>query len=269
MPSTSSAPSSRAPYHKTLRLTTLIRDLLESSHTFDNLVADYDRAMEDGVRNRGVVAFKSIIAYRTGLNVERVSFAEAEADFNNRKEQPIWFGYRVKKVRDFLLRRALLNSIPLDSTILIHTGLGDSDIIAKECNPILLWDLLKNDEILPAKVLLIHGGFPFTQEAVYMANVLPRVHFDLSAGTGPAFLETAVSPQRFTELLRSLPLSKLVYSSDGGDPPETLWHDCVIAKRAMAAAFDGMVELGVYTVDEAVKAGEDIFHNNVKTLFRI
>ena len=256
-------------YHKTLRLTTLERDLLESSHTFDNLVADFDHAMEDAVRNRGVVAFKSIIAYRTGLDVGRASAAEAEADFNNRKSQPTWFGYRVKDLRDFLLRRALVNSIELDATVLIHTGLGDSDIIAKRANPILLWDLLKDDEILPAKMMLIHGGFPYTHEAAYMANVLPNVYFDLSAGTGPAFLEIAVSVSRFADLLRSVPLSKLVYSSDGGDPPETLWHDCVVAKRAMAGALDQMVELGAYGVDEAVEAGEDIFYNNVKALFGI
>ena len=118
-------------------------------------------------------------------------------------------------------------------------------------------------------MMLIHGGFPYTHEAAYMANVLPNVYFDLSAGTGPAFLEIAVSVSRFADLLRSVPLSKLVYSSDGGDPPETLWHDCVVAKRAMAGALDQMVELGAYGVDEAVEAGEDIFYNNVKALFGI
>ena len=256
-------------YHKTLRLTTLEKALFESSHTFDNLVADFDRTMEDAVHNRGVVAFKSIIAYRTGLDVRRASAAEAQAAFNNRRQEPTWYGYQAKDLRDFLLRRALLNSIPLNATILVHTGLGDSDIIAKQANPILLWDLLKDDEILPAKMMLIHGGFPYTYEAAYMANVLPNVYFDLSAGTGPAFLEIAVSVSRFADLLRSVPLSKLVYSSDGGDPPETLWHDAIIAKRALAGALDQMVELGAYAVDEAVKAGEDIFHNNVKALFGI
>ena len=256
-------------YHKILRLTTLERDLLESSHTFDNLVADFDRTMEEAVRKHGCVAFKSIIAYRTGLDIRRVGVAEAEADFNARARQPVWFGYKVKKLRDFLLRRALLNSISLGVPVLVHTGLGDSDIIAKQCRPMLMWDLLKDDQVLPAKVMLVHAGFPYTLEAAYMASMLPNVHLDLSSGSGPAFLEIAMSASRLADLLMSVPLPKLVYSSDGGHPPETLWHDATVAKRGLAGALDRMVALGAYTVDEAMQAGEDILHNNAKTLFVI
>ena len=160
---------------KVFRLTTLVRDLLERSTSFESLVADYDDAMERAVKDHGVIAFKSIIAYRTGLHIESATEAEAAADFAVRKEQPVWFGYRVKRLRDFLLRRAMLNAIRLDSMVMIHTGLGDSDIVALECRPLMLWDLLKDDDTIACDVMLIHGGFPFTEEATYMANVLPNV----------------------------------------------------------------------------------------------
>ena len=253
---------------KVLRLTTLVRDLLESSTSFDSLVADYDAAMHSAVRDHGAIAFKSIIAYRTGLHIRRVPEGDAAASFARRNEEPTWFGYGVKPLRDFLLRRAVLNAIELDSMVMIHTGLGDSDIVANECRPILMWDLLKDDETMACKTMLVHGGFPYTDEAAYMASVLPNVYFDLSAGTGPAFLEQAVGPERFRNVLRSVPNEKIMYSSDGGEGgPETLWHDCMTAKHALGGALGRMVDEGYYTEDEARAVGEDALYNNAARVF--
>lgn len=254
---------------KTFRLTTLVKDLLNTSTSFENLISDYDAAMNDAVKNHGCIAFKSIIAYRTGLNIEKVSESDAAASFDNRKSEPTWYGYKAKALRDFLIRRSLLNCIKLDATFMIHTGLGDSDIVAMECRPLMLWELLTNDELMECKVMLIHGGFPYTEEATYMANVLPNVYFDLSAGTGPAFLEKAVSPERFTDVLRSVPNSKVIYSSDGGEGgPETLWHDCVTAKSAVGYALGNLVDEGIYDEIKAQSIGKDIFYNNSKRLFK-
>jgi len=254
---------------KVFRLTTLVKDLLDTAATFDNFIADYDAAMDSAVKEHGCIAFKSIIAYRTGLNIKRVSETEAEADFNNRKEQPAWFGYKVKALRDFLIRRSIANCIRLDATLMLHTGLGDKDIIALESRPIMLWDLLTDEDCMECNVLLIHGGFPYTEEATYLANVLPNVYFDLSCGTGPAFLEKAVSPERFTDIMRSVPNSKVLYSSDGGEGgPETLWHDCFTAKSAMGYALGKLVDEGIYSDSQAKSIGEDVFYNNSKRLFR-
>jgi predicted TIM-barrel fold metal-dependent hydrolase len=253
---------------KVYRLTTLVRDLLENSKNFENLVADYDAAMTTAARDDGAVAFKSIIAYRTGLDIKRVSEGDAAASFARRKEEPTWFGYRVKELRDFLLRRAVMNAIDLDAMVMIHTGLGDSEIVAKACSPINLWDLLRDDETMACKTMLIHGGFPYTNEAIYMTSVLPNLYFDLSAGTGPAFLEKAVEPERFRDILRSAPNEKIMYSSDAGEGgPETMWHDCLTAKHALGTALGSMVDEGYYTNAEAKAAGEDVLYNNAARVF--
>ena len=253
---------------KTLRLTTLVRDLFETSSSFDSLVADYDATMRSAVRDHGAIGFKSIIAYRTGLDIRKVTEAEAAESFANRKSEPTWYGYRAKPLRDFLIRRSVLNAIELDSMVMFHTGLGDSDIVANECRPILLWDLLKDDETMACKTMLIHGGFPYTDEAAYIASVLPNVYFDLSAGTGPAFLEQAVGADRFRNVLGSVPNEKIMYSSDGGEGgPETLWHDCLTAKRALGGALGRMVDDGFYTEAEAKSVGEDALFGNAARVF--
>ncbi len=253
---------------KVFRLTTLVRDLLESSTNFDSLVADYDAAMTTAARDQGAIAFKSIIAYRTGLDIKKVSEGDAAAAFARRKDEPVWFGYRVKELRDFLIRRAVLNAVELDAMVMIHTGLGDSEIVAKACSPINLWDLLRDDETMACKTMLIHGGFPYTEEAVYMTSVLPNLYFDLSAGTGPAFLEKAVGPERFRDILRSAPNEKIMYSSDAGEGgPETMWHDCLTAKHALGSALGRMVDEGYYTEAEAKAAGEGALYSNAARVF--
>ena len=253
---------------KTFRLETLIGSLLEVSESFKSLVTSFDEALENAVWTEGCVAFKSIIAYRTGLDIQRVSEAEAEEDFKVRAERMMWFGPHVKKLRDFLLRRALIKSVSLKVPVLIHTGLGDTDVVASECNPVLLADLLRDKEVVPAKVVLVHGGFPYTYEAGWLANVLPNVFFELSACL-PPFVEPAVSARRYGDVLQWVPLPKLIYGSDSSEIPETTWYYALLAKRAMAQALSELVETRVLTEREALEAAENIFFNNAKALFRL
>ena len=253
---------------KTLRLETLIRDILESNPSFEALISAFDEALQNAVVVEGCVAFKTVIAYRTGLDIQMVSEVEAEKDFSDRAQRTMWFGAYVKRVRDYLVRRALVKSIDLGVPLLIHTGLGDTDIVASRCNPALLLDLLRDDEVLPASVVLIHGGFPYTYEAGWLANVLPNVYFELSAGL-PPYMEPAVSTRRYGEVLQWVPPAKLLYGSDAANYPENVWYYATVAKRAMAAALDDLIEEGVLTLDEALAMGEDVFFNNARRLFRL
>ena len=253
---------------KTFRVETRIRDILESSPTFESLLSAFDDALQNAVQVEGCVAFKTVIAYRTGLDIQPVDEAEAKKDFADRAQRTMWFGPYVKRVRDFLLRRALVQSIDLKVPVLIHTGLGDTDIVASRCNPALLLDLLRDEEVLPASVVLIHGGFPYTYEAGWLANVLPNVYFELSSGL-PPYLEPAVSKRRYGEVLRWVPHAKLLYGSDAAYYPENVWYHATVAKRAMTAALNELIEESVLTPEEALAMGEDVFFNNARRLFRI
>ena len=64
-----------------------------------------------------------------------------------------------------------------------------------------------------------------------------------------------------------VPLPKLVYGSDGSEFPEILWYYARAAKSAMAGALSELVDAGVFTVEEALQQGANIFHDNARTLF--
>jgi len=123
----------------------------------------------------------------------------------------------VKKLRDFLIIKAMELSIDLNVPMQVHTGVGDYDIVLDECDPALMYELLKDEKLRHATVVLVHSGFPNNQNAAFMASALPNVFLDFSL-TIP-FLNPA-SHERLLEILEIAPSSKIMYASDGFNLPE-------------------------------------------------
>ena len=95
---------------KIFRLDTFFKELLTAHKSFEELCAAYDLGIRDAVRNGGYVGLKSIIAYRTGLKIQRVEQTQAKEDFEqveNGRAEAAWFGPKVKRLRDFLFVRGV------------------------------------------------------------------------------------------------------------------------------------------------------------------
>ena len=105
----------------------------------------------------GAVAFKSVIAYRTGLDITHPSLEEARAAYTRWRAD----GFREtrthgKPVRDLLLERTLEVAGAAGVPVHIHSGGGDPDSLVPHARPAGLFDLLKRHPRQP--VLLIHAG---------------------------------------------------------------------------------------------------------------
>ncbi len=254
---------------KIFRLETFVNDLLAQNRDFEQLLSAFDSGIRDAVRTKGHRGLKTIIAYRTGLDIHRLEFGEARQDFEDAKAgraELAWFGPKVKKLRDFLIIRALELSIELDVPMQFHTGVGDYEILLDKCNPALLFDLLKDDKLRHATVVLVHSGFPDTQNAAYMASVLPNVFADFSL-TIP-FLNP-VGHERLKEILQVAPRSKLMYGSDGFNLPELFWLGAKVGKLVVARALDDLVRDGLYDEGEAERIARGILFENANKLFRL
>jgi hypothetical protein len=75
------------------------------------------------------VGFKSIVCYRTGLDVQPVAFEVAASHFYKLKQQ---FNNQLlrlvdKPLIDFLLQQALLIAAKYKLPLQLHTGFGDPD----------------------------------------------------------------------------------------------------------------------------------------------
>jgi hypothetical protein len=252
------------------RLEPLVKQLLETETKFDEFIRKFDEALLKGIQD-GCVGFKTIIAYRTGLDISLTSEEDARTDFERMfrgHELTAWFGPVVKKLRDHLVCRATEICVKHDRVLQIHTGLGDTDIVGTKCNPILLEDFLKEDKVRPAKVVLVHGGYPYILEASWLANVLPNVYLELSSPLPPYFAP-AVSVRRYVETIQQAPSRKIVYGSDGHQFPEMHWLSARIAKSTLNLSLKQLVELGILDEDDSKEIAEDILLNNVKRLYKL
>ena len=165
---------------------TLMFSILDKSPSLEEAIKEFETSLNDYVRNKGFVGMKSMIAYGgirrgTGLEIGNPSESVARQEFADYKASKGRIdNHRIKNLEDFFTRRALEECIALDVPLEFHTGIGDLDVITEKCNPMLLGTLLKDENLRKAKVILLHGSYPYTAEAGWMAHFFPNVYLDAS-----------------------------------------------------------------------------------------
>jgi len=254
---------------KIFRLEPLVNDCLAKYEAFEQACSAFESAVRTAIRDEGYVGLKTVIAYRTGLSIGRVDQADAKVDFQAAKggrAERAWFGPKVKHLRDYLIVKALELSIDLDVPMQIHTGVGDYQILLDRCDPGLLYNLLTDDRIRHATVVLVHSGFPNNENAAYMASVLPNVFLDFSL-TIP-FLNP-LTHQRIMEILEIAPSSKVMYGSDGFGIPEVFWFSAKMGKRLLEKCFTQFLEEKVFDENQIHEKAESILCKNAAQLYRV
>jgi predicted TIM-barrel fold metal-dependent hydrolase len=252
----------RVPVHGVVRIEPLIAELREDAVDFGALEDAFGARLEEASDAEGTVAFKSIIAYRTGLDVEDASAEEASRAFREWRDDG-WTETRrrTKPVRDRLLAVTADVAKRRGLALHIHTGDGDPEIDLRHARPSELFLFLRRHVDQP--IVLIHAGHPWSHEAAYIAALLPNVYVDLSVlipWAGSA-IERLVA-----DLVATVPTSKLLYGSDEASEPEVLWISARLARRALERVLSEAVDGDYLTAEEAEKAGRGILAGNTKTL---
>jgi uncharacterized protein len=235
--------------HRVARLEPWILRHREGS--FDELVGGVEAEATDAAFDPNCVAFKSIVAYRTGLDVADPSASEAEDAFS-RWRNDSWNETRqhAKPVRDFLIRRTLDVARKHDRPFHFHCGGGDPDINLAYASPRSIFPLLVDVQDQP--VVLIHSGYPWVREAAYVASVLPNAYLELSEliPWGWGQVEWALEM-----LVGTVPSAKLLYGSDEAGEPEAFWASALLARSCLEQVLTRFVDRDYVTVDEAQTLG--------------
>ena len=246
------------------RIEVLIAQLLKEDIGWGEFRQRYDDAIAHTIEHEGYRGLKSIIAYRTGLDISPLSRTPDQGLQALDAIRRGTGGQAIKKLRDHLLCRALELCIEHDVPMQIHTGIGDYEVNLTLCRPALLMDLLRFPSFRACSVLLVHGGYPYHAEAGYMANVLPRVYCDVSQGVPFA---ASAAWRIFAETLEMAPLSKVVYGSDGFTLPEINYIGAKLGKTALAQALEDLVNGGMLSQGEAQEATGLILAGNARRLY--
>jgi predicted TIM-barrel fold metal-dependent hydrolase len=243
------------------RTDNFIRDLLPVEDSWPRFFRRYQEALAAAITD-GAIAFKSVIAYRTGLDVEPVSEDEARRNFEATRLGPL---SAQKPLRDFLLCHTLDVARERGLWVHIHAAAGDPDIVYQRANPARLYPLLHSERFRSNRVVLIHGGWPWLGEAAAMVAVLPNVYLDVSEGS---IFGMPNIRQRIFESLEACPYAKILYGADGS-LPEALW---IVAKRykaVLARVLEELVAEGFCSRREAVDIARAILADNARRLYEL
>lgn len=265
------------------------------------LDADWDRDQTEAFLNRfntnfrnqirafandpDVRGFKSVICYRTGLDIglesrkafrPRHSLTESALltafhDFlqnavrthNYRIEQKDVNDYLVVAVCDVLEK--LVESDSEAPPFQFHTGLGDPDINLIKANPAYMQALI---EAFPdVDFVLLHSSYPYTREAGYMATNFANAWLDI--GEVFPMLSRDGEESVIRQALELTPSSKILWSTDGHFFPETYWLANKQFRTSLEKILLGYVAAGDITIGQAITMATDIMFWNANALYKL
>jgi hypothetical protein len=247
--------------HLLFRIEPVVDAVLEQAVGFEELLSQFDQEAADAA-GRGVRGLKIAIAYRTGLAIDPgVTAAAARASLAEQGPSQ----RRAKPLRDYLTRRALRFAAEAGLPVQIHTGFGDSDLRLAESNPLLLEDLLRTPEARQVPIVLLHAGYPFVEQAAYLAAAWPHVHVDVS-------LVPQWAPARVADTLRRVlglaPVERVLAGTDAWGPPEEFWAAATILREAWQQVEAEHAALGVPGAWLAA-AEQAVWEGNARRLYRL
>jgi len=250
-----------------LRLEPLIERLILEAATFDGFLDAY-RASLAGLRDRGIVGMKSVIAYRTGLHVREVARGDAADAYRTARAAGQRDGrlrIESKPLLDFLIVIAVEESASQGVPIQFHTGLGDPDLDLTLVDPAAL-RILFADRFRAAPIVLLHTGYPYIRSLAYLAAMFPNVYADMG--------ETILfAPGEATEIYRELiglaPASKLLFSTDASLVPELYWIGARIGRRALGRVLDEHIADGAIDESTALDWAEAMLWRNSEAVYSL
>ncbi len=251
--------------------------LLRLELLFQQLVAQHAtlEAVEEAVRlelldarRHGWSGFKSIVAYRTGLEVMTWSREDADVSFAlARREVELTGAVRLghKPLLDNLLHVAFTVASAQGLPVQFHVGYGDPDADLRLADPLQLRGVLEQPAYRDMPVVLLHGCWPFVREGAYLAGVYGNAHLDLSYAI--PFLSRQEMRSMTRAALGAAPTSKLMYSSDGARVPDLHWLGAHDGRRVLGQVLGELVDDGDLDVREARRAGEQVLRDNAVALY--
>jgi uncharacterized protein len=249
------------PVHRVCRIEPAITDVREAARSYADLEDAFTAGLEAAVAD-GSIAFKSVIAYRTGLDVAEWSTSERETAFTAWRADG-WRETRThaKPVRDALLRRTLAVARDSGIPVHIHCGGGDPSIVLRHARPSDLFPLLEAHMDQP--IVLIHSGWPWVDEGAFVASILPHVYLDTSLSTPWASLAI---DSRLEILLGIAPPAKVMYGSDEASEPEVIWLSALLAREALTRVLETGIARRQLNREAARLIGAGVLGGNARRL---
>ncbi len=232
-------------------------------------------------RTTDAIAWKSVIAYRAGFDVDwSVPPPAAVQEAADRWAEGVAASGRPARLEDPVLLVAGIHAALAASTGLaapdddggptrmplqLHVGFGDRDLDLRRVDPLLLLPLLRQPRAARVPVMLLHC-YPYERAAGYLAQAFANVHLDV--GLAVPFLG-ARSPAVIARSLELAPFTKVLYSSDGWGLPELHLLGARLWRTGMVHVLAGFVDDGEWSLDDARRVATMVGSANAERAYRL
>lgn len=246
------------------RVERILDPLIDAAADFEDATTQFTDAISDAV-DRGAVGLKTTIAYRTGLSiasVERSSARRAHARLRKGRFSAV----DVKVIRDWWFSETVRAARRHDTPLQIHVGMGDGPLFDMSTARPSLLKVLSNPEFQEARIVLTHAGYPWVEEAGWLANQFDNIYVDISEMN--PFAAHGVRT-KLLALMEMCPSQKILFGSDGVNAPEVGWFGAVVGRGAVAESLMELVRRGWLTEEDAHEIGTGILGRNARRLYRL
>jgi hypothetical protein len=172
---------------------------------------------------------------------------------------------------DFLFRYLLTEAGRLHLPVQIHTAVGAGDYYNVAHGNILnLENVLRDPRYNNVTFVLLHGGYPFQQQAIWL-TARENVYLDSS------LMGVYLYPEDLKQVLRQWLLlypDKVVFGSDAFPFNEAIgaeesdWLAITTARSALAAALTSMIGNGEVTEQQAMHFAHAFLHDTAAKLYQ-
>lgn len=172
--------------------------------------------------------------------------------------------------QDYVFRYLISEGGRLRLPVHIHTAVGEGDYFSLQRGNVLnLENIVKDRRYLETTFVLIHGGYPFFREVIWLAS-MKNVYIDTSeieVLTYPSEFKSALKlwlqtyPEKITFGTDAYPFSAALGSE------ETYWLGVYSARDALASALAEMVASREITEADALGLARGYLHDNAMHLY--
>ena len=250
---------------RVMRLETELATFIENYDDASSLLKAFKTHLYEHAPS--LMGFKSIIAYRTGLDIQKHTKDSIERSFNKvRSQQKPSHTLRIndKPLLDAALWLALEVATETQTPIQFHTGYGDPDLDMRLANPLHLRAVLEAPELNGLKLLMLHC-YPYVKEAGYLASVYSGAYLDLGLTipyTSRHAMQTSVH-----EAMHLSPISKILFSTDAQRIPEMFYLAARWAREVLTKVLTETIASGDLSPAEGLWAAERILNKNALELY--
>jgi uncharacterized protein len=231
---------------------------------------EFVRATLADNQKKGGVAMKFEAAYFRPLHFSDPPREKAEAIYSKYHAGGVPTAEEYRLFQDYIFRVLIDQAGKLKLPVHFHSAVGIGDYFSlQNGNPLNLENVLRDPRYGNVKFVLIHGGYPYTLDMIWL-TAAKNVYTDSS------LVGYYVYPSELKNILKqwiSLYPEKIMFGSDAFPfndavgAEETFWLAVRSARTAVAAALAELVAEGAFTEEKAVELARLYLHDNAAKLY--